>query len=288
MDQTVQNDQPANEPTEGQASEPALEPNVEEPQADVTGQPEAPKSEPKPEPDINANIGRKAKAYADALKAIGIDPESDMVDHIAAGIITKEDLIRQASPQAQPTQELSRKERVARIVEKAKTEGLTAEDVAVLGSAFIELETEKEHAYQTTQAQQALAQCQGVCANVIESDPMFGNAPENIQQLAKEVFFASTDAYVANRVPQGQDASKFLNARTYAYYAKENLPRFKELLGWMAAKNTETAPAAPAIKPAGAADGGSVVVKPTAPMNFKKVSVVDALADYARQSQPVT
>ena len=244
--------------------------------------------------DKLATMGNEAAKYRKAISAMGISPDDDLVQQLADGVLTPEDLRARFGPTTQaqhPAAEpksspFARMQAVAARIQNGQP---TEADFKEYVTADLELKTEQLRTAQANESRQTFNDCKAAAVAVLESDPTFKSQPEKIQAIEKKLFWAAVDVAVGDGVPPGVDPARFLNRNTYSHYAQQVLANdMAALRGHYSGKpSVPNQPSGPAgINPLGAADGGATIETPRSALNFSKVPVSAAMSRYFQETSP--
>lgn len=260
------------------------EPVSTEPQPEPT-----PTGEPKTEdikPDDTGKITRLEQQISkdrQLLTLLGIDPESDVADKLQAGLITKEDLLKQVGTQEVPgPAEVFSVDKLTQLEEKINKEGATQQDL------LDTIKSIKAVANQTLQVQQVqqqstlenrFIQCRNATQTVIDTDEMHQSLPDNIREIESQIHLSATDNLLATETGGGD---KYLTPQAYGYYGTKNLERLNTYrnylieLGKKMERENINPPPKPSVNPMSPTTGGAPASPPR-----KKVNM-DRLADEMR------
>jgi hypothetical protein len=217
---------------------------------------------------IEQDLARKDKA----LKALGINPDSTMLEQFEKGIITEEELLGSiARPVTQPVVQQEPVEtpldKMQAVLNKVKTsKDATLEDFETLTAATLEALQSNAQREQATEMQQVAQKCQEAVFNVFDSTE-YPLKDANLKATEREIFMAATDAHVTRDAQRLENPTSMLNPQTYQFYANkqtETLGKLKQAYIEMGRKlereGVPPAPAAEIITPA--APGAGSMPKP--------------------------
>lgn len=194
--------------------------------ADKTGQPEG----DEPQPDDTGKVTRLEQALSkqrQTLQALGIDPDSDLIDKINAGFVTKDDLLK-PSIQPTPTTQQTPLDEFGQFIsdlEQKKTTGVGFVEEDFLKSLKLTKALAAENA-QVREQQQFDAlykQCQGATLSVLDKDQTHTQLPEDIQKIENHIFWVSTNDTLGNEAASLGNPPSYYTPRSYNHYAERNL-----------------------------------------------------------------
>lgn len=220
-----------NEAGASQGVEPTVTPQAEvvvNPGTNVTVEPAAATPQ-------NADNGKAARLEQElgkmnrALKSLGIDPESDVVDKINRGILSWDDVLNRQSQPQQTAPPKRASERLAEVYQKVNMTDPTADDFKAALAAMVDVVKEQETKDSAQAAQQSVSAVKQTVFNVIDNDQMHKTLPPDLAELEKSIFYSSTDHLVSNEAFQSPNPNRFFNPETYKYYAELNAGRYNKL-----------------------------------------------------------
>lgn len=186
-----------------------------------------------PNPVDNGKAARLEQELAKvnrALKNLGVDPESDVLDKINRGIINWDDVInRQPQTRQMPEPAKRASDKLAEVYQKVSHADPTPDDFKEALAAMVAAVKEQETKEMANTTQQVVSAVKNSVFNVIENDAMHKQLPPDLAQLEKDVFYSSTDHYVSNEAFQSGNPNRFFNPETYKYYAELNAGRYQKL-----------------------------------------------------------
>ncbi|MCE5185031.1 MAG: hypothetical protein LLF76_02775 [Planctomycetaceae bacterium] len=239
-------------------------------------------------PDDRGTVSRMQQEiakYRKVFQGLNIDPESDFADQFIAGVIGKDEVARNlgVAPQPQaPALPVERPhERLAKIINKVRSEGATEEDFATGLSVMADVLQNIDQSQ--TQAQQAslLQQCETAVRNVISADTFHTSLPEEVRALEAELFLASTDYFLGTEARKTTNPQAFLTPQGYAMYANKNaerMDRYRQHLinhGKQLAMAALKQPNQQTVQPISPSTGGSPVMPAQPPItrnNMRKAA----------------
>jgi hypothetical protein len=268
--QSYQDKHPA--PSEG---EPA---STQEPSApaETTGQPEG-----AAQPDDSGKLSRLEQQLAQQnklLSSIGIDPESDIAEKVAAGVLSPDDILRgRQEPTPQPTVADTFGQLEQEIQAKVESgQEVTQTDFLKFMRATKELAAQSARTQEQRQMEALVNDCESAMVGVLGTDEAHSNAPENIRKIEQEMFLSSTD------VKLGQDARTFGNnpnffkPQTFTHYAQKNLPSLQEYRNYWIEQGKKMQMNAlnpkPTPNPVSSATGSGSIPAPQAQVNLDNLA----------------
>jgi len=270
------------------------EPGSTEPTAtaDVAGQTDS----GTPEPEDFGETKRLEQINAGQrtlLTNLGIDPDSDKVRQFSAGLITKEELLQAPVQSVQPT-EIVGADRLAKLTisvaeQRKKGELPTANDFYELLEVTSQMAEEGRQKDYRAEVDKTTLQCIGAAGDVIEGDEIHRSLPEDIQEIEKQVFVASTDRLWAEST--GASPQQYTPS-AYKYYAKQNIEGSYDKLrnAWIEyGKNLgKGPPPEPSvntnINPISSVEGGAPMSQPKTMIKLGD-SMQEAVKQYSQQHQ---
>jgi hypothetical protein len=235
---------PAPQPTEPSPAAGPQEPNPSQP---VVPQPAAtPEGAQPPDqpPADNGALTRLQQQLAKTnrlLQSLGIDPDSDVPDQFAAGLIDANSLLSMvkpgvavAGPQLTPAQPQAQQQnalaKMQEIREKAARGEAGPEDFAEFVDLTMQAEQERQRAAEMAATQALVDRCFSAATNVLRTDPVHVGQPEEIRQTENDLFLASTDFLINEaRMRANADPAAFMTERHYSFYGQRNLQRLQAL-----------------------------------------------------------
>lgn len=287
--------------------EPQAEP-AQEPVPPVQGEPES--TTPKPvEPTTSKpvepvkddgtvkRLEQKAAKFEKAMKLMGLDPNSEIVEQIAAGIISPEEAkaIVYGRPAPAPTPQNPVEtpiETMRRIQAKAdKGESISNKDFAEYSKADLTLREQQMEREQVGKIQQIEYETRSAVDNVLNTDEFHQKMPSEVKSFENQLFWGSTDCLIGTKIRDDgisvQDGyNRYANARSYDFYARQNLQDLAKYRNYLIeyGKSLVTKPKDNVPEPIGSTTGSGPIQMPKANFNNRK-SISQELNEYQARSQ---
>jgi hypothetical protein len=165
-----------------------------------------------------------------ALKSLGVDPDSDVVDKINRGIMTWDDVLNRQQPtqQVQP-QPRRASDKLAQVYQKVHAAEPTADDFKEALAAMVDAVKDQEARESAQTTQQIVSAVKGSVYNVIDNDDLHKQLPPDLAALERDVFYSSTDHFVSDEAFKSPNPNRFFTPETYKYYAEMNANRYNKL-----------------------------------------------------------
>ena len=255
------------------------EPISTEPQPEPTPTGEPKTDEPKPD-DVGkvTRLEQQLSKDRQLLTVLGIDPDSDIADKLQAGLITKEDLLKQVgTQQVPPPIEVPSVEDLTQLEEKIRTKGATEQDLLdtvkfIKGIANQSLQVQQVQ--QQTSLENRFIQCRNATQTVIDTDEMHQSLPDDIQEIESQIHLSATDNLLATETGGGD---RYLTPQTYKYFGNKELERLIkyrnhliELGKKLERENLNPAPK-PSVNPISPALGGAPASPPKPKVNMDRL-----------------
>lgn len=208
---------------EPQATDQNLDPQIEgaEPTGDATVDPET------------TDFGKTKRAeqelakYRRVMEVLGIDPESDIADRVAQGLISKEEVLGHNVPR--PAVRETPMERLTKLTQKIEhghpTEGDFREAMKII-SEFVSEQSVRE---QNAQMQAVVDSCRNAVVGVLAADKMHSEMPDDVRALEEQMFIASTDNLLTQEASKLPDPRRYFNPQAYQFFAQKNAQSLKAL-----------------------------------------------------------
>lgn len=195
------------------------------PPADKTGQPEGDVTPPDDTGKLT-RLEQQLKKQSNLLVQFGIDPDSDVADKLAAGIITKDDILGKTEPEKPPANKVAAlKSEIQAKLNAGK--GLEENDFLRLVDLLEESNQQTNQFQEQSRVEALIGQCEDAMLNHLNADQFHVKAPENIQQIEQQLFLSSTDNLLTRDAQSFGDVSSFIKPKTYGHYAAKNLERLQ-------------------------------------------------------------
>jgi hypothetical protein len=177
-----------------------------------------------------ARLEQEIAKYNKALKTLGIDPESDVVDKINRGLMNWDEVLnRQPQPQRQSEPPRRASERLAGVYQKVSTADPTADDFKEALAVMVDAIREQEVKESAQSTQQIVSAVKSSVQSVISNDALHKQLPPDLAELEKDIFYSSTDHFVSSEAFRSQNPNRFFTPEMYKYYAEMNVPRYNRL-----------------------------------------------------------
>jgi hypothetical protein len=179
------------------------------------------------DPGVVTRLEQANARQAKALLALGINPDSTMIDQFEKGLLTADDLRQLTSPTQQVVQntappQKSPAEILREVSAKVKEkQDATLEDFETLAEATAQfIENREASDQQTAMANQANA-CQQAVYSVFDSDSSNPIEDQAVKATEREIFFAATDLDVSLEARKTANPYGMMTPDTYAFYANQ-------------------------------------------------------------------
>lgn len=240
---------------------------------------------------IEQDSARKGKV----LQALGLDPNSNLIDQFEQGLLTEADLRARLAPQpvSQPAQPAVKSplDTLKEIQDRVhNNKDATLDDFEQMAAATFEALRENEQRTQQTEMQRTAQQCQDAVYSVFDSAET-QLEDETLRMTEREIFMAATDRNVTADAQKLQNPSQMLNPQTYGFYANktaESLAALKEAyieLGKQQALQGKIPAPAEQIIPPASPGGGAMPKAPTVKVNVDNMA--QAREQYLRSRKQV-
>jgi len=264
-------------------------PSTPEPPADVTGQPE-----PEPQPDESGKVTRLEQDLAKQkkfLSNLGIDADSDFIERYNAGLISPDQLLKQAGVTPSATEAppnamqrlLQHTEKVKKQVDTGK--GVTEKDYLEGMAIVAEVANEGVRLRQQTETDALYSQCQTATLSALDKDELHNAAPDDIKTIESQMFWVSTDNLLATDAHSLGNPESYFTPKSYTLYATKNMERLQALRnhwiehGKKLARN-QIAPT-PSVNPIPATTGSGPATPPLP--RIDRDNMGEAARNYAQQ-----
>lgn len=250
--------------TYGPPPSPGEEPSTTEPTApaDVTGQPKG----EEPQPDISGTVTRleqQIKAKNEFLSNLGIDPDSDMVEKLNKGLITKDDLFAKPTATTTPQATVIDKWNKFRqnITEQVnKTGEVSSTDFIKSLDVMNEVIAESRQQNQLVEVEKHFTQCKNAAETVIGSDEKHGSLPEDMQDIEMQFCLGATDYRLASET---KGDPRYSTPQHYSWYADKVMGDYGKLRNhWFEAGKKaalESIKPQPPVNPVSPGTGGAPI-----------------------------
>lgn len=231
--------------------------------ADSTGQP--PGVPTPPDTGTAARMSQELAMQKKAFRNLGIDPDSDLFEKYADGLITVEQLLGR-QPTQQATSALERFEQLQeKLKHKAEQTGFDTDDFLSAMDLMKEIAQENRQSQQQRDEFENMQNCDTAVRSVLATDETYSGVPEDIKEIETEFFLSSTDRTLSQDANATGRPAQYFTPRTYGQYAQKNLGRlarwrdfYIEVGKKMATANM--APRKPAVNPISPNIGGAPVM----------------------------
>lgn len=299
-DNQTTNDVSANQMASGETT---AAPGTEAAPGTVPAEPQSPDvttTDTPVEPTTQVDDGKLTRMEQDMAKknrvieALGLDPNSDVADRLDSGLLTRDELLREAGhvepPPApvyqQPEQPRDPMATLTELRQKMSNEAYTdPKDMdAVIGTMQDILVAQDQRSRQRD-VQDHVSTCRAVVNKVYDNDPTIEKLPIEIQQIERLAFEASTDALLERENPN--NPYQYATPNGYEFYAKKNKGRFQQMrdyyinLGRTMEKTGENPPANNPVVPISPSQGGSPT--PSPPVQITRDNMRQKAQDYITQ-----
>ena len=226
------------------------------------------------------------------LDALGINPDSDVADRFDSGLLTRDELLREAGhtepapAYQQPEQPRDPMATLTELRQKISSEAYTdPKDLdAVIGTMQDILVAQDQRSRQKD-VQDHVNTCKSVVNKVYDSDPTIENLPIEIQQIERLAFEASTDALLERENPN--NPYQYATPVGYKFYAEKNARRFQQMrdyyinLGRTIEKTGGNPPVTNPVVPISSSQGGSPT--PSPPVRITRENMKQKAREYQAQ-----
>jgi len=240
------------------------------------------------DPGKVTRLEQEVAKYSKVLQGLGIDPESDFADRFLSGVAGKEEVAAAMGmlpsepipPKKDPAQTLRQ------MAQKIEHEGASEQDVRESLQIMADAIEEQNQIRQQAQVENTITACKNAVFNHIEGDELHQKLPDELKDIEKQLFLASTDQMVADAARGSRNPQSYLDPRVFAMYADRNAQRLVKLRDyWMSqgkATPQRVAPTqTPAQVPISPVTGGGPAPAPTPEINLGNMR--RAAAAYMRQ-----
>lgn len=223
----VQNDVLKNLTSEGDTTQKPT------PATEKTVQPKEGTTETDTDKSKLTRLEQKVTAQNELLQAIGINPESDVAEQYKSGLITKNQLLELAGitqPVTRPeiSEEASPMDKIEKIISKGPN-NVDSSDFVELAKSVKDIVTDYRQKDEFSQIQNNLNQCKQVTSGIINEDEFHKTLPDDIKQIEEQVFWGSTDNFLASEAVKTKNPAGYFNPQGYDFYGKRNLSNYQKL-----------------------------------------------------------
>lgn len=171
---------------------------------------------------------------AKALNALGIDPSSDVVQGIANGSVTKEQIGIQPAANNEPNLPVNKEQKALATSLKEKIQSLTSGEITRDSFATIMNDVvETISAIESKDTEQELTNNYINCMDAVQrAVPKLENAPKEVQQALADSIWAATNDLALREGNKVGRPDAYLNPEAYSYFAKKVAANMESVLSF--------------------------------------------------------